>query len=86
MVYPDVFVFFRLQLGVSSVDELRQILGTDVEDTQKKRGRLSNDKSDNAMKDLKDDTAPTDEIVYKDSSTFLKVFIRINKLCMSIYC
>ncbi|XP_024889385.1 methyltransferase-like protein 14 homolog [Temnothorax curvispinosus] len=59
-------------LGVSSVDELRQILGTDVEDTQKKRGRLSNDKSDGAVKDLKDDVAPTDEIVYKDSSTFLK--------------
>lgn len=66
-----------MQLGVSSVDELRQILGTDVEDTQKKRGRLSNDKSDGAIKDLKDDTAPTDEIVYKDSSTFLKVFIYI---------
>jgi len=70
-----------LQLGVSSVDELRQILGTDVEDTQKKRGRLSNDKSDSAIKDLKDDAAPTDEIVYKDSSTFLKVFIYI-KLCV----
>lgn len=55
------------------MDELRQILGTDVEDTQKKRGRLSNDKSDGAVKDLKDDVAPTDEIVYKDSSTFLKV-------------
>lgn len=45
-----------------------------MEDTQKKRGRLSNDKSDSAVKDLKDDVAPTDEIVYKDSSTFLKVF------------
>lgn len=56
------------------MDELRQILGTDVEDTQKKRGRLSSDKSDGAVKDLKDDAAPTDEIVYKDSSTFLKVF------------
>lgn len=55
------------------MDELRQILGTDVEDTQKKRGRLSNDKSDSAVKDVKDDVAPTDEIVYKDSSTFLKV-------------
>lgn len=64
---------FHLQLGVSSVDELRQILGTDVEDVQKKRGRLSNDKSDSTVKDLKDDVAPTDEIVYKDSSTFLKV-------------
>jgi len=61
-------------LGVSSVDELRQILGTDIEDTQKKRGKLSNDKSDGMVKDLKDDV-PTDEIVYKDSSTFLKVFI-----------
>jgi len=67
------YLLFRLQLGVSSVDELRQILGTDVEDTQKKRGRLSNDKSDSAVKDLKDDVVPTDEIVYKDSSTFLKV-------------
>lgn len=73
-----------MQLGVSSVDELRQILGTDVEETQKKRGRLSNDKSDSAIKDLKDDAAPTDEIVYKDSSTFLKVFICINKLCAFI--
>lgn len=61
------------------MDELRQILGTDVEDTQKKRNRLSNDKSDNAVKDLID-AALTDEIVYKDSSTFLKVFVRINKL------
>lgn len=86
MMYPNVFVyFFRLQLGVSSVDELRQILGTDVEDTQKKRGRLSNDKSDSAIKDLKDDAAPTDEIVYKDSSTFLKVFILININCVRIF-
>lgn len=66
------------------MDELRQILGTDVEETQKKRGRLSTDKSDSAIKDLKDDAAPTDEIVYKDSSTFLKVFIHINKLCVYI--
>jgi len=75
-----------LQLGVSSVDELRQILGTDVEDTQKKRGRLSNDKSDSAVKDLKDDAVPTDEIVYKDSSTFLKVlpgFVRL-RYCIEI--
>lgn len=66
-----------LQLGVSSVDELRQILGTDVEDSQKKRARQSNDKSDGAIKDLKDEGAPTDEIVYKDSSTFLKVCIHV---------
>lgn len=58
------------------MDELRQILGTDVEDSQRKRGRQSSDKSDkDAIKDLKDEVAPTDEIVYKDSSTFLKVRI-----------
>lgn len=59
------------------MDELRQILGTDVEDAQRKKGRLSSDKSDGTIKDLKDDAAPMDEIVYKDSSTFLKVCIRI---------
>lgn len=77
---------FHLQLGVSSVDELRQILGTDVEDTQKKRGRLSNDKSDSTVKDLKDDVAPTDEIVYKDSSTFLKVPARTLYILILRYC
>jgi mRNA (2'-O-methyladenosine-N6-)-methyltransferase len=61
------------------VDELRQILGTDVENIQRKKNRLSNDKSDGTIKDLKDDVALTDEIVYKDSSTFLKVYTCIIK-------
>lgn len=68
------------------MDELRQILGTDVEDTQKKRGRLSNDKSDSTVKDLKDDVVPTDEIVYKDSSTFLKVSTGTLYISMLRYC
>ena len=61
------------QLGVSSVDELRQILGTDVDDTQKKKLKSVAEKSENGVKDSKGEAAPTDEIVYKDSSTFLKV-------------
>jgi len=66
------------------VDELRQILGTDVENIQRKKNRLSNDKSDGTIKDLKDDVALTDEIVYKDSSTFLKVYIYIIKSYLSM--
>jgi len=66
------------------VDELRQILGTDVENIQRKKNRLSNDKSDGTIKDLKDDVALTDEIVYKDSSTFLKVYTYIIKSYLSM--
>lgn len=64
---------FIFKLGVSSVDELRQILGTDVEDLHRKRIKSSTCKAENLMADMKDHNAPTDEIVYKDSSTFLKV-------------
>lgn len=55
------------------MDELRQILGTDIDDVQKKKLKSISDKSENGVKDSKNDAGPTDEIVYKDSSTFLKV-------------
>ena len=60
---------------------MRQILGTDVDDTQKKKLKSVSERSENGVKDLKGETAPTDEIVYKDSSTFLKVgkFVFITK-------
>ena len=58
-------------MGVSSVDELRQILGTDVDGIQKKKGKTRSTKTDDDAKDPREETA--DEIVYKDSSTFLKV-------------
>lgn len=54
--------------------ELRQILGTDIDDINKKKIRLST-KSEEDVQGSKDDSVPTDEIVYKDSSTFLKVSI-----------
>lgn len=55
------------------MDELRQILGTDVNDTQKKKLKSVAEKSENGVKDSKSEVITTDEIVYKDSSTFLKV-------------
>lgn len=69
----NCWLFIRLsyQLGVSSVDELRQVLGTDIDELQKKRDKTS--KSEDSSKD-KDDNGSANEIVYKDSSTFLKVF------------
>lgn len=60
-----------LQLGVSSVDELRQILGTDVDNSHKRKAASKDDNKQS--KETKDDVAQSDEIVYKDSSTFLKV-------------
>lgn len=55
------------------MDELRQILGTDINDTQKKKLKSVAEKSENGVKDSKSEVVTTDEIVYKDSSTFLKV-------------
>jgi len=57
-----------------------------VEDVQRRKSRLSNDKSDGTMKDLKDDVILTDEIVYKDSSTFLKVYTCIIKSYLFAIC
>lgn len=51
---------------------MRQILGTDVSDTQRKRNRYSHDKSLDTNHEKQSDLVPLDEIVYKDSSTFLK--------------
>lgn len=53
---------------MSSVDELRQILGTDLNDTHKKKVKslVTDEEDKNKYRD-------SDEIVYKDSSTFLKV-------------
>lgn len=58
---------------MSSVDELRQILGTDVDESKKKKSKVSScSKNKDEAKDKQNNTALTDEIVYKDSSTFLK--------------
>lgn len=68
----NIFVVLFFQLGVSSVDELRQILGTDIDENQRKKTKnleIENEK----LKNQKNDVIPADEIVYKDSSTFLKV-------------
>ncbi|XP_066584762.1 N6-adenosine-methyltransferase non-catalytic subunit isoform X3 [Prorops nasuta] len=59
-------------LGVSSVNELRQILGTDVDTVPKKKDQILSDCVENSLKNLKHVSSLTDEIVYKDSSTFLK--------------
>jgi hypothetical protein len=59
-------------LGVSSVDELRQILGTEIDETHKKKIRVALSKTENEAKERQNSTVVTDEIVYKDSSTFLK--------------
>lgn len=67
IVFPPYF-----QLGVSSVDELRQILGTEVDEAQKKKIKVAPNKTDDDTKEKQNCTALADEIVYKDSSTFLK--------------
>lgn len=61
-----------LQLGVSNVAELRQALGNHQEAAPKKSVKrekhLSENSQENPAKEEK-----SDELVYKDSSTFLKV-------------
>ena len=63
---------FPFQLGVSSVNELRQILGTEINESQKKKIKVNASKSEEEKLEKQNNAAMTDEIVYKDSSTFLK--------------
>lgn len=57
---------------MSNVAELRQALGTGVEQTPQKVSKREAPKPDSTQeKTTKEDTS--DELVYKDSSTFLKV-------------
>lgn len=66
----DLIYFFKL--GVSNVAELRQALGTGAEQTPQKVSKREAPKHDSSQeKTTKEDTS--DELVYKDSSTFLKV-------------
>lgn len=59
------------QLGVSGAEELREVLGT-AESPIKKRDNLDNSHyQENDKYDYKKDAA--DELVYRDSSMFLKV-------------
>lgn len=52
------------------------MLGTDVDGIQRKKDKSrSTEDDDDKAKDDKNDVVPADEIVYKDSSTFLKVCI-----------
>ncbi|XP_044758417.1 N6-adenosine-methyltransferase non-catalytic subunit [Coccinella septempunctata] len=56
-------------LGVSGAEELRQILGTDTSPTKRKSSASSSNQEE-VKYDYKKDTP--DELVYRDSSTFLK--------------
>lgn len=60
------------QLGVANANELRQALGTDVDESQKKKLRKTSKKDEDEIKEKHNNTELADEIVYKDSSTFLK--------------
>lgn len=66
-------VHFAFQLGVSNVAELRQALGTSVEVTPKKVGKKEEPQQETPQEKSVKEDASTDELVYKDSSTFLKV-------------
>lgn len=61
------------QLGVSNVAELRQALGTSVEVTSKKVSKKEAPQQEALQEKSVKEDATTDELVYKDSSTFLKV-------------
>ncbi|XP_069700084.1 N6-adenosine-methyltransferase non-catalytic subunit [Periplaneta americana] len=58
--------------GVSNVDELRQALGTSVEAPAKKVYRESTLQEESVQEKIVQEDASTDELVYTDSSTFLK--------------
>jgi hypothetical protein len=59
-------------LGVSNVAELRQALGTAIEPTPQKVAKKETPQPESTQeKSKKEETS--DELVYKDSSTFLKV-------------
>lgn len=74
---PKQLLFSRFQLGVSGVDELRQVLGTCVE-TPKRSKRGTNNDAQNCDENDKSECKGEahDELVYRDSSTFLKVSTR----------
>jgi hypothetical protein len=55
------------------VDELRQALGTSVEAPAKKVFRESTPQEERVQEKIVTEDASTDELVYTDSSTFLKV-------------
>jgi hypothetical protein len=64
------------QFGVSNVDELRQALGTSVEAPAKKVFQESTVQEERVLERIVTEDASTDELVYTDSSTFLKVCSR----------
>jgi hypothetical protein len=66
-------LIFMLQFGVSNVDELRQALGTSVEAPAKKVFQESAPQEERVQEKIVTEDASTDELVYTDSSTFLKV-------------
>lgn len=59
---------------MSGVDELRQVLGTSEESSRKKKVEKTQPLVVNAEKSSVKETETSDELVYRDSSTFLKVF------------
>ena len=58
---------------MSNVDELRQALGTSVEAPAKKVFRESAPQEESIQEKIVTEDTSTDELVYTDSSTFLKV-------------
>lgn len=59
-------------MGVSGVDELGQALGTSAE-APKRRGNKLEHGSKNEIGERSESKSDADELVYRDSSTFLKV-------------
>lgn len=62
-----------MQLGVSNVAELRRALGTAVDTTHQKINKKEPPQTESTQEKITKETT-LDEFVYKDSSTFLKVW------------
>lgn len=71
--FCTLFLNSVLQLGVSNVDELAQALGT-REETQERRQSASSTSTETKPEKSTNQDDVADELVYTDSSTFLKVF------------
>lgn len=62
-----------LQLGVSNVDELAQALGTRDETQERRQSASSTSTTEAKPEKSTNQEEVADELVYTDSSTFLKV-------------
>lgn len=66
-----IIEFFRFKLGVQNVEDLKHVLGT-VEDSSSKP------QTDDAKKQSNSRKSQSENLFYRDSSTFLKVFIDLH--------